>query len=168
MRLFGDSCFSRILKFLQGWAMLIWGFRADLSSLSFIHLASKSLSRGAPLHTIARVTTSTVWCVSDNNTEADEGTGLPHDETLTVSSRYLCFTIDSSCSTVVRHLPKRLIIYYETTVAMSPCRWLIPANCACVPITAVHGSLNNINQLIFVMARCCVLFEVRTEFLNII
>jgi hypothetical protein len=27
-------------------------------------------------------------------------------------------------------------------------------------------SLNNINQLIFVMVRCGVLFEVRTEFLN--
>jgi hypothetical protein len=26
--------------------------------------------------------------------------------------------------------------------------------------------LNNINQLIFVMVKCCVLFEVRTEFLN--
>jgi hypothetical protein len=29
-------------------------------------------------------------------------------------------------------------------------------------------SLNDINQLIFVMVKCCVLFEVRTEFLNII
>jgi hypothetical protein len=29
-------------------------------------------------------------------------------------------------------------------------------------------SLNNINQLIFVMVKCGVLFEVRTEFLNII
>jgi hypothetical protein len=29
-------------------------------------------------------------------------------------------------------------------------------------------SLNSINQLIFVMVKCCVLFEVRTEFLNII
>jgi hypothetical protein len=29
-------------------------------------------------------------------------------------------------------------------------------------------SLNNINQLIFVMVKCDVLFEVRTEFLNII
>jgi hypothetical protein len=29
-------------------------------------------------------------------------------------------------------------------------------------------SLNNINQLIFVMMKCGVLFEVRTEFLNII
>jgi hypothetical protein len=28
-------------------------------------------------------------------------------------------------------------------------------------------SLNSINQLIFVMVKCCVLFEVRTEFLNI-
>jgi hypothetical protein len=27
-------------------------------------------------------------------------------------------------------------------------------------------SLNNINQLIFVMVKCGVLFEVRTEFLN--
>jgi hypothetical protein len=26
--------------------------------------------------------------------------------------------------------------------------------------------LNNINQLIFVMVKCCVFFEVRTEFLN--
>jgi hypothetical protein len=29
-------------------------------------------------------------------------------------------------------------------------------------------SLNNINQLIFVMVKCSVLFMVRTEFLNII
>jgi hypothetical protein len=29
-------------------------------------------------------------------------------------------------------------------------------------------SLNNINQLSFVMVKCGVLFEVRTEFLNII
>jgi hypothetical protein len=29
-------------------------------------------------------------------------------------------------------------------------------------------SLNNVNQLIFVMVKGCVLFEVRTEFLNII
>jgi hypothetical protein len=29
-------------------------------------------------------------------------------------------------------------------------------------------SLNNINRLIFVMSKCGVLFEVRTEFLNII
>jgi hypothetical protein len=29
-------------------------------------------------------------------------------------------------------------------------------------------SLNSVNQLIFVMVRCGVLFEVRTEFLNII
>jgi hypothetical protein len=28
--------------------------------------------------------------------------------------------------------------------------------------------LNSINQLIFLMVKCCVLFEVRTEFLNII
>jgi hypothetical protein len=30
------------------------------------------------------------------------------------------------------------------------------------------ASLNSVNQLIFVMVKCCVLFEVRTEFLNII
>jgi hypothetical protein len=29
-------------------------------------------------------------------------------------------------------------------------------------------SLNSVNQLIFVMVKCGVLFEVRTEFLNII
>jgi hypothetical protein len=29
-------------------------------------------------------------------------------------------------------------------------------------------SLNSVNQLISVMVKCCVLFEVRTEFLNII
>jgi hypothetical protein len=29
-------------------------------------------------------------------------------------------------------------------------------------------SLNGVNQLIFVMVKCGVLFEVRTEFLNII
>jgi hypothetical protein len=29
-------------------------------------------------------------------------------------------------------------------------------------------SLNSINQLIFVTVKCCVLFEVRTEILNII
>jgi hypothetical protein len=29
-------------------------------------------------------------------------------------------------------------------------------------------SLNNVNQLIFVMVKCGVLFEVRTKFLNII
>jgi hypothetical protein len=29
-------------------------------------------------------------------------------------------------------------------------------------------SLNSVNQLIFVMVKCDVLFEVRTEFLNII
>jgi len=29
-------------------------------------------------------------------------------------------------------------------------------------------NLNGINQLIFVMVKCCFLFEVRTEFLNII
>jgi hypothetical protein len=28
--------------------------------------------------------------------------------------------------------------------------------------------LNNVNKLIFVMVKCAVLFEVRTEFLNII
>jgi hypothetical protein len=27
-------------------------------------------------------------------------------------------------------------------------------------------NLNSVNQLIFVMVKCCVLFEVRTEFLN--
>jgi hypothetical protein len=29
-------------------------------------------------------------------------------------------------------------------------------------------SLNNINKFIFVMAKCCVFFAIRTEFLNII
>jgi hypothetical protein len=29
-------------------------------------------------------------------------------------------------------------------------------------------SLNSINQLIFLLVKCCVLFEVRAEFLNII
>jgi hypothetical protein len=29
-------------------------------------------------------------------------------------------------------------------------------------------SLNSVNQLMFVMVKCCVLFEVRAEFLNII
>jgi hypothetical protein len=29
-------------------------------------------------------------------------------------------------------------------------------------------SENNVNQLIFVMVKCCVFFAVRTEFLNII
>jgi hypothetical protein len=29
-------------------------------------------------------------------------------------------------------------------------------------------SLNSVNQLIFVMVKCGVLFEVRTEFLNVI
>jgi hypothetical protein len=29
-------------------------------------------------------------------------------------------------------------------------------------------SLNSVNQLIFVMVKCCVFFAVRTEFLNII
>jgi multisubunit Na+/H+ antiporter MnhE subunit len=33
--------------------------------------------------------------------------------------------------------------------------------------TAIN-SLNSITQLIVVMVKCCVLFEVRTEFLNII
>jgi hypothetical protein len=27
-------------------------------------------------------------------------------------------------------------------------------------------AFNSVNQLIFVMVKCCVLFEVRTEFLN--
>jgi hypothetical protein len=37
-------------------------------------------------------------------------------------------------------------------------------------ILSVNGiiSLNSVNQLIFVMVKCGVLFEVRTEFLNII
>jgi hypothetical protein len=34
-------------------------------------------------------------------------------------------------------------------------------------VTAII-SLNNVNQLIFVMVKCGVLFEVRTGFLNII
>jgi hypothetical protein len=29
-------------------------------------------------------------------------------------------------------------------------------------------SLNNVNQLIFVLVKCCVLFQERAEFLNII
>jgi hypothetical protein len=33
-------------------------------------------------------------------------------------------------------------------------------------LTMVQLNLNNINQLIFVMVKCGVLFEVRTEFLN--
>jgi hypothetical protein len=33
-------------------------------------------------------------------------------------------------------------------------------------VQTVIISLNNINQLIFVMVKCGVLFEVRTEFLN--
>jgi hypothetical protein len=32
--------------------------------------------------------------------------------------------------------------------------------------TGVNLNLNSVNQLIFVMVRCGVLFEVRTEFLN--
>jgi hypothetical protein len=38
------------------------------------------------------------------------------------------------------------------------------------PIVSVKGiiSLNSINQLIFVMVKCGVLSEVRTEFLNVI
>jgi hypothetical protein len=35
-------------------------------------------------------------------------------------------------------------------------------------LTVNSHYLNNINQLIFVMVKCGVLFEVRTEFLNII
>jgi hypothetical protein len=35
-------------------------------------------------------------------------------------------------------------------------------------VLTVFITLNNINQLIFVMVKCGVLFEVRTEFLNII
>jgi hypothetical protein len=35
--------------------------------------------------------------------------------------------------------------------------------CVTVPL-----NLNSVNQLIFVMVKCGVLFEVRTEFLNII
>jgi hypothetical protein len=34
-------------------------------------------------------------------------------------------------------------------------------------VTAII-SLNSVNQLIFVMVKCYVLFEVRTEFLNVI
>jgi D-alanyl-lipoteichoic acid acyltransferase DltB (MBOAT superfamily) len=33
-------------------------------------------------------------------------------------------------------------------------------------VQTVIISLNSINQLIVVMVKCCVLFEVRTEFLN--
>jgi hypothetical protein len=32
----------------------------------------------------------------------------------------------------------------------------------------IYLNLNSVNQLIFVMVKCGVLFEVRTEFLNII
>jgi hypothetical protein len=35
-------------------------------------------------------------------------------------------------------------------------------------LTAVTASLNSINQLIFGMVKCCVLFDVWTEILNII
>jgi hypothetical protein len=33
---------------------------------------------------------------------------------------------------------------------------------------ALGLNLNSVNQLIFVMVKCCVLFEVRTGFLNVI
>jgi hypothetical protein len=38
----------------------------------------------------------------------------------------------------------------------------------CFSLYTAIISLNSINQLIFVMMKCGVLFEVRTEFLNII
>jgi hypothetical protein len=34
--------------------------------------------------------------------------------------------------------------------------------------SSLHLNLNSVNQLIFVMVKCGVLFEVRTEFLNFI
>jgi hypothetical protein len=39
---------------------------------------------------------------------------------------------------------------------------------ACFSLYTEIFSLNNINHLIFVMVKCGVLFEVQTEFLNII
>jgi hypothetical protein len=36
----------------------------------------------------------------------------------------------------------------------------------CFSLYTAIISLNNVNQLIFVMVKCGVLFEVRTEFLN--
>jgi hypothetical protein len=39
--------------------------------------------------------------------------------------------------------------------------------CMDLTVTAII-SLNSVNQLIFVMVKCGVLFEVRTEFLNIV
>jgi hypothetical protein len=36
----------------------------------------------------------------------------------------------------------------------------------CFPVQTAIRSLNSINQLIFVMVKCGVIFEVRTEFLN--
>jgi hypothetical protein len=38
----------------------------------------------------------------------------------------------------------------------------------CLSLYTAITSLNTINQLILVMVKCSVLFEVRTEFLNII
>jgi hypothetical protein len=38
----------------------------------------------------------------------------------------------------------------------------------CFSLKAAIISLNSINQLIFVLVKCGVLFEVRTKFLNII
>jgi hypothetical protein len=38
----------------------------------------------------------------------------------------------------------------------------------CFSVQTAIIPLNNINQLIFVMVKCGVLFKVRTEFLNII
>jgi hypothetical protein len=40
--------------------------------------------------------------------------------------------------------------------------------CAATIVLATQPSLNSVNQLIFVMVKCGVLFEVRTGFLNII
>jgi hypothetical protein len=36
------------------------------------------------------------------------------------------------------------------------------------PLSTTFTSINTINQLIFLMVKCGVLFQVRTEFLNVI
>jgi hypothetical protein len=59
---------------------------------------------------------------------------------------------------------------YEAEVLVTqPQRSVYCVSWVCMILTVTAFiSLNSINQLIFVMVKCGVLFEVRTEFLNII
>jgi hypothetical protein len=84
---------------------------------------------------------------------------------------YLCYS--------ARPEPEYYLCYPARGPGPAPCRPLPAATTISYSAFCIYGSymipslngdyfLNSINQLIFVMVKCCVLLEVRTECLNII